>query len=90
LKLLDAFKDPFVVEERELPTTTSIGFAVYPDDGHETEVLIKNADIAMYSVKEGGRNGCRQYHAHMRRNPPRNGKTPRMGAEEGLHPDGWE
>lgn len=88
LKLLDAFKDPFVVEGKKLPTTTSIGYAVYPDDGHETEILIKNADIAMYSVKEGGRNGCRQYHAHMRRNPPRNGKTPRMGAEEGLHPDG--
>jgi len=63
LKLLDAFKDPFAVEGKELPTTTSIGFAVYPDDGHETEILIKNADIAMYSVKEGGRNGCRQYHA---------------------------
>ena len=61
LKMLGAFKEPFIVGARELYTTTSIGIAIYPDDGADPDMLMKNADMAMYSVKEQGRNGCRRY-----------------------------
>ena len=61
LKMLGAFKEPFIVGARELYTTISIGIAIYPDDGANPDMLMKNADMAMYSVKEQGRNGCRRY-----------------------------
>ncbi|MBN2539495.1 MAG: diguanylate cyclase [Deltaproteobacteria bacterium] len=61
LKILDAFKEPFIVGARELYTTPSIGIAIYPDDGTNPDMLMKNADIAMYSVKQKGRNDCRRY-----------------------------
>jgi len=75
MKILDTFAKPFSVDARELSTTASIGFAIYPDDGGETDVLMKNADIAMYSVKEGGRNGCRRYDAGMHGTPPPTGEV---------------
>ncbi|MEA3486953.1 MAG: diguanylate cyclase, partial [Thermodesulfobacteriota bacterium] len=65
LKMLDAFKEPFIVGARELYTTTSIGIAIYPDDGTNPDILMKNADIAMYSVKKQGRNGCMRYNSSM-------------------------
>ena len=81
LKVLSSFKKPLIVDTRELSTTTSIGFAIYPDDGDETDILLKNADIAMYSVKEGGRNGCKRYDPHMQAS--RNGEGSKVtGPEE--------
>ena len=47
---------PFVLGEREIFLTASIGIALYPDDGDSLEVLIKKADTAMYHIKEHGRN----------------------------------
>jgi len=61
LKILDAFKKPFAVGARELYATTSIGIAIYPDDGTNPDMLMKKADMAMYSVKKQGRNDCRRY-----------------------------
>ena len=79
--MLSSFKKPLIVDTRELSTTTSIGFAIYPDDGDETDILLKNADIAMYSVKEGGRNGCKRYDPHMQAS--RNGEGSKVtGPEE--------
>jgi diguanylate cyclase (GGDEF)-like protein len=36
--------------------TTSIGITVYPNDGMDEGILLKNADIAMYQAKQAGRN----------------------------------
>jgi len=55
-KLLGDFQMPFVCGEHKINITASIGVAVYPDDGHDTMTLIKNADLAMYKSKEKGRN----------------------------------
>ncbi|MFA5982653.1 MAG: EAL domain-containing protein [Methylococcaceae bacterium] len=43
-------------DQHELVTTTSIGIAIYPDDGESAEELLKNADLAMYYAKRGGGN----------------------------------
>lgn len=54
-------KEPFLVEGHELYVTTSVGIAVYPDDGITHETLIKNADTAMYRAKDLGRNSYQLY-----------------------------
>ncbi len=64
-KILDAFKEPFIAGSRKLHITLSIGIAIYPDDGTDSATLMKNADIAMYDVKEKGRNGYRRYDSGM-------------------------
>jgi len=55
-KIINAFKNPFKIDNDDLFITTSIGGAIYPTDGKDVETLIKNADIAMYKAKEGGKN----------------------------------
>ncbi|WP_043743581.1 EAL domain-containing protein [Paramagnetospirillum magneticum] len=58
-------KQPFLVDDNELYVTTSIGIAVYPEDGTTVEALIKNADTAMYRAKDLGRNSYQLYTAAM-------------------------
>ena len=55
-KILDDFQEPFVDTENEIITSASIGIAIYPDDGKDSETLIKNADLAMYKAKGIGKN----------------------------------
>ncbi|MBM9537911.1 putative bifunctional diguanylate cyclase/phosphodiesterase [Desulfobulbus alkaliphilus] len=55
-KILAALAAPHIIGEHELHVTTSIGISVYPVDGQDAEALFKNADTAMYSAKEKGRN----------------------------------
>jgi diguanylate cyclase (GGDEF)-like protein/PAS domain S-box-containing protein len=55
-KLLDTVAQPVRVEGHELYVTTSIGIALFPNDGNTAELLLKNADSAMYRAKEAGRN----------------------------------
>ena len=54
-KILETVAQPFVVEDRELHLTPSVGISVFPDDGRDAETLIRNADAAMYHAKETGR-----------------------------------
>ena len=58
-KLLETVAHPVRVEGHELYVTTSIGIAVFPNDGDTAELLLKNADSAMYRAKEAGRNSYR-------------------------------
>ena len=51
-KILDNLSRPIMVEGQELQIAASIGISVYPNDGDDAETLIKNADIAMYRVKQ--------------------------------------
>ncbi|WP_146200995.1 putative bifunctional diguanylate cyclase/phosphodiesterase [Tumebacillus permanentifrigoris] len=55
-RLLQIVREPLVVEGTEVHITTSIGIALYPDNGLDTDTLMKNADIAMYRIKERGKN----------------------------------
>jgi diguanylate cyclase (GGDEF)-like protein/PAS domain S-box-containing protein len=54
-KILENIRMPFVVKKHELYVTTSIGISLFPTDGSEGEVLVRNADSAMYRAKEQGR-----------------------------------
>ena len=60
-RIIDALKLPFYQEDRELNTSTSIGIALYPENGEDVETLLKNADFALYKVKEEGRNNYQFY-----------------------------
>jgi diguanylate cyclase (GGDEF)-like protein/PAS domain S-box-containing protein len=65
-KILESFREPFLVEDHELRTTASIGVTIYPDDGADADTLLKNADIAMYSAKQMGRNNYQRYTSTMK------------------------
>jgi diguanylate cyclase (GGDEF)-like protein len=60
-KIMDAFKEPFVFDGHKLNITTSIGIALYPNDGKQVDILLINADIAMYHAKQKGRNNYQRY-----------------------------
>ncbi len=51
-RILDAVSRPFYLQGHEIYMTGSIGISVHPDDGDTVEVLVKNADMAMYAAKE--------------------------------------
>jgi len=54
-KVLDAVRKPFTIDGREIPITTSIGIAAYPDNSEGRDALMKNADTALYEAKRSGR-----------------------------------
>jgi diguanylate cyclase (GGDEF)-like protein/PAS domain S-box-containing protein len=60
-KILEVFREPFAFNDHQLHITTSIGIAIFPDDGDNADILMKNADIAMYRVKNKGRDGFQRY-----------------------------
>lgn len=62
-RIVAAMSEPFQLDEYEQFISTSIGIAIYPEDGRDDQTLIKNADIAMYRAKERGRNGYYFYNA---------------------------
>ncbi|MES9884581.1 MAG: EAL domain-containing protein [Sedimenticola sp.] len=47
---------PFLLEGREVYVTASIGITIYPEDGDTPQILLRNADSAMYQAKDEGRN----------------------------------
>ncbi len=54
--ILNTLAEPFQLGNENVYITTSIGITVYPDDATDVDVLLKNADQAMYTAKEQGRN----------------------------------
>ncbi|WP_148714415.1 bifunctional diguanylate cyclase/phosphodiesterase [Chitinolyticbacter meiyuanensis] len=54
-QVLASFAEPFELEAGGFASSTSIGIAVYPEDGADTDTLIRNADVAMYQAKANGR-----------------------------------
>ena len=62
-KIIGTLSEPFMVSGRNFFLSASIGIASYPEDGTSVELLIRNADTAMYEVKKSGKNG---YHFYTR------------------------
>lgn len=53
---IESLYRPYEIEDKRLYVSASIGVALYPEHGATAETLIKNADSAMYLVKETGKN----------------------------------
>ncbi|CAD5375177.1 Bifunctional diguanylate cyclase/phosphodiesterase [Rubrivivax sp. A210] len=64
-RLLQAIARPVRLGSHELRTSTSIGIAMYPEDGTDIDTLSRCADAAMYQVKRDSRNGYRFFTAEM-------------------------
>jgi diguanylate cyclase (GGDEF)-like protein/PAS domain S-box-containing protein len=60
-KLLNAVASPYVIDDRDLYVTTSIGVARFPRDGDDVHTLLRKADGAMYRAKQAGKNTYRFY-----------------------------
>jgi len=63
--ILSVLRQDFRVDEATLRVTSSIGIAVYPNSGETVDVLMKNADAAMYEAKQNGRNTYRFFEPAM-------------------------
>lgn len=50
-RIIDHVASPVTIEQNELMVTPSIGIAIFPDDGDNADILMKNADLAMYVAK---------------------------------------
>ena len=64
-KIVACVGEPYPIGPHLLYTTPSIGIAIYPMDGHDSESLMKNADAAMYHAKNAGRNNFQFFDAKM-------------------------
>lgn len=66
-KILAAIATPFLLQDQQIRTTTSIGISIFPEDGHDEHELIRHADSALYQAKEQGRNNYRFFTPELNR-----------------------
>jgi diguanylate cyclase (GGDEF)-like protein len=64
-RIVDTLAQPFDFAGHQLMIGASVGIAVSPNDGNEPDQLMKNADLALYRVKQDGRNGFRFFEPEM-------------------------
>ncbi|AXS79447.1 bifunctional diguanylate cyclase/phosphodiesterase [Dechloromonas sp. HYN0024] len=64
-KLIEVLIQPIPVQCHSLHITPSIGICHFPQDGEDSETLMRNADTAMYHAKAQGRNGYQFFASHM-------------------------
>ncbi len=60
-RIITNIAQPFFIENRKIYITTTIGISIYPIDGNDSDILLKNADMAMHHAKEIGRNTYKFY-----------------------------
>ena len=64
-RVLRALGDVYSVDGQQVHVTASIGMSIYPHDGFDAEMLIKNADTAMYRAKKNGCQSCEFYSSEL-------------------------
>lgn len=64
-RILNAFSNPYQVNQDDFFVTPSIGISMYPQDGLDEETLIKHADTAMYQAKGHGKNNFHFYTSNL-------------------------
>jgi diguanylate cyclase (GGDEF)-like protein/PAS domain S-box-containing protein len=64
-KILEVLSKPYQLREEQAYLSASIGITVFPDDGTKADVLLKNADQAMFAAKQDGRNRFNHFTAAM-------------------------
>ena len=60
-RILEAVAVPLTINNMDYLVTCSIGVSIYPDDGLDANLLLRNADTAMYKAKKAGRNNFQIY-----------------------------
>lgn len=65
-RLLETLREPFVIDNRALTVSASIGISLFPDDGITADEVINEADIAMYQAKVEGGNCIRLFDQALR------------------------
>lgn len=63
--IIERLSQPFIIKSEELCIGCSIGIAVFPDNGKDSETLLKNSDLAMYQAKQSGRNNYQFFNREM-------------------------
>ncbi|QJR80375.1 EAL domain-containing protein [Alteromonas pelagimontana] len=76
IKMINA---PFEINEHTLFVSASVGISIFPEDGEDNFVLLKNADTAMYRAKELGRNQYQYFTQQMKEDA-----VTKMDIEKGL------
>ena len=64
-RMIEAVSEPIRINDHEVYTSTSIGIAIYPEDGQDVDKLLKHADAAMYHAKKEGRNNFQFFNQSM-------------------------
>lgn len=64
-RIIEIVGEPMTIQGHEVQVGTSIGVALYPDDGHDIEHMVSHADMAMYQAKADGRNTFRLFAEQM-------------------------
>ncbi|MEB3310717.1 MAG: EAL domain-containing protein [Snowella sp.] len=64
-RLFDKLRQPIEIESHEFHLKSSIGIAIYPQDGEDSETLLKNADTALHRTKKEGRNHYQFYNSSL-------------------------
>ncbi|WP_129595837.1 putative bifunctional diguanylate cyclase/phosphodiesterase [Anaerophilus nitritogenes] len=59
--IIQSFQNPWILDDREFYITISMGITIYPKDGENASILLKNADTAMYEAKNNGKNSYSFY-----------------------------
>ncbi|MEZ2145707.1 EAL domain-containing protein [Bradyrhizobium sp. DN5] len=86
-----ALCEPFDLGDHRVTVGTSIGIAIAPRDGNDSDVIMKSADLALYSAKSGGRGAFRFFEPeldelmHARRNLERDMRDALAGRQFELH-----
>ncbi len=64
-RIINALKEPFIINQHTFYVGASIGISIFPDDSDNYNLLLRNADTAMYKAKESGRNNFCFYTSQM-------------------------
>jgi diguanylate cyclase (GGDEF)-like protein/PAS domain S-box-containing protein len=64
-RLIEAVGAPYDIDGHQVVVGVSIGIAIAPNDGHEPDVLMKNADLALYRAKADGGGAYRFFETEM-------------------------
>ena len=64
-RLVAVLSEPYLIEGRTLEVTASIGIALFPANASTAEMLLREADLALYAAKQDGRNLCRFFEPAM-------------------------
>ncbi len=78
-KIIHSLCEPYVIDGREFQVGASIGAALYPIHADNPDILLRQADAAMYAAKSSGGNSCRLFDDHLGRS-----QAQRLDMEAGL------